>query len=266
MNRRLVRHVVSAILLFLAVVVISKEIPRRIAHLSYERYISRCRPPGQVYKDFGVQVPAGFTGLGIDVSFYSCPADWSQVRRMRVGDHRIGFVYLRATSGLDTDGAFADYWSQVEQAKLPKGAYHFFYPDQDPAAQAHHFLSVVNLQKGDLPPVLDVEDNRSNLSPDEVRRSIFVWLSIVERASRQRAIIYVNRTFYDLYIKGYFTKNPIWIAAYDMKEAPVLSDGRQWLIWQFSNKGRVNGFSEPVDLNVVRDSLPVLLRLAKNTD
>ena len=42
-----------------------------------------------------------------------------------------------------------------------------------------------------------------------------------------------------------------------MYTKPVLSDGREWVFWQYSHKGRLNGYSGKekfIDLNVFNGS------------
>src|ERR1022692_3007397 len=49
-------------------------------------------------------------------------------------------------------------WRGAGEAGLLRGAYHFFHPTVPAAAQAESFIrSVVRLEPGDLPPVLDLE-------------------------------------------------------------------------------------------------------------
>jgi GH25 family lysozyme M1 (1,4-beta-N-acetylmuramidase) len=58
------------------------------------------------------------------------------------------------------DKNFAKNWIELENRKIRRGAYHFFAPDVPAEIQFETFKKAVNLKKGDLPPILDVE-NRS---------------------------------------------------------------------------------------------------------
>ena len=71
---------------------------------------------------------------------------------------KIGFAFIKATEGLNNvDNAFRRNWIKTKEAKMPRGAYHFFVPSKSGKAQAESFINNVVLEKGDLPPVLDIE-------------------------------------------------------------------------------------------------------------
>jgi lysozyme len=90
---------------------------------------------------------------GIDVSHYQGVVDWQQVAQ-----NGMAFAFAKATEGITyVDPQLAANWDGIRVAGLVRGAYHFFEPNDDAAQQAQHFLSTVQLQPGDLPPVLDVE-------------------------------------------------------------------------------------------------------------
>ena len=54
-------------------------------------------------------------------------------------------------------GNFDHNFRKAQQYGLVRGAYHYFSPGISGDLQAHHFINSVPLEKGDLPPVLDVE-------------------------------------------------------------------------------------------------------------
>lgn len=58
------------------------------------------------------------------------------------------------------DPHFADNWYGMREAKLYRGAYHFFLADDDPVEQAKHYTNTLGkLRSKDLPPMLDVEQD-----------------------------------------------------------------------------------------------------------
>lgn len=61
-------------------------------------------------------------------------------------------------------------------------------------------------------------------------------------------IIYTTWEFYKRYLTQNFTNNPIWIR--DIQSTPQLDDGREWLFWQYTNRGELEGIQTLVDLNV----------------
>jgi GH25 family lysozyme M1 (1,4-beta-N-acetylmuramidase) len=66
----------------------------------------------------------------------------------------LDFMFVKATEGLTlTDPNFAGNWAVLGGAGLHRGAYHEYHPEDDPLAQAQHFVSAVKahgLQPGDM--------------------------------------------------------------------------------------------------------------------
>jgi lysozyme len=89
---------------------------------------------------------------GIDVSHYQPNIDWQAVAAGGVS-----FAFIKATEGgALVDGMFESHWAQAKRAGVLRGAYHFFRPKLDAAAQARHFLAQLR-DPGELPPAVDVE-------------------------------------------------------------------------------------------------------------
>ncbi|MFZ9694375.1 MAG: glycoside hydrolase family 25 protein [Chitinophagaceae bacterium] len=209
---------------------------------SYQRAIKAKFP------EFGIQMPAQFLIHGIDVSRYQKKVAWQEVVNMEVLGVRIGFCFIKATEGRDhIDNRFHHNWRAVQKVGLPRGAYHFFIASQPGLAQARHFLEEVNFLPGDLPPVLDIEQlNRTSVSV--MRREALRWLEEVEKVTGVKPIIYTNIDFYNKYLGEDFDDYPLWIAHYYRTDAPALN--RNWLFWQHSDIGNVNGIDAKVDFNV----------------
>jgi len=200
------------------------------------------------YPEFGIGVPANFPIHGIDVSKYQDRIDWSEVSAMNVDDIKIGFAFIKATEGLgNIDGSFRRNWKKSKEAGVVRGAYHFFLPTKSGTKQAENFINTVELEIGDLPPVLDVEQTYG-VSPDKIRKEVRAFLDATEIVYGVRPIIYTNVDFYNQYLKGFFDDYPLWVAHYLRKDQPRIT--REWLFWQHSESGRVNGIYSRVDFNV----------------
>ena len=128
-----------------------------------------------------------------------------------------------------------------------RGAYHFFIGSKDGRLQAENFIDKVDLQTGDLPPVLDVEQlNGNNIIM--LRKEIKEWLAVAENYYRVKPIIYTNVDFYNRCLGSEFDEYPLWVAHYYQPNQPRLKRG--WMFWQHSDEGRVNGIISKVDFNV----------------
>ena len=201
-----------------------------------------------VYPGFGIPVPTGFELLGIDVSHHQGPIRWKAVGDMREKSLRLTFAFMKATEGLSRkDPRFGRNWRLAGKAGMIRGAYHFFLPDRSGSEQARHFISNVRLAKGDLAPVIDVEETYG-ATPEKVRSRVREWLSTVERHYGIRPIIYTNVSFYNQILGSEFDRYPLWVAHYIKRDRPRIA--RDWSFWQFSETGRVNGIVEKVDFNV----------------
>ena len=113
--------------------------------------------------------------------------------------------------------------------------------------QAKNFMKKVELETGDLPPVLDVEKT-NGASAEIIRREVKEFLDVMEMNYRVKPIIYTNIDFYNRYLKDYFDGYPLWVAHYLQPHKPRIK--RQWTFWQHSEAGRVNGIFARVDFNV----------------
>lgn len=211
-------------------------------------WFKRSQPDFEHYPDFGIEIPANFSIHGIDVSKYQERVNWRAVKEMEAGDVRIGFVFIKATEGLgNMDRQFKRNWDHAGEAGFPRGAYHFFLATKSGADQAENFIRRVDLQKGDLPPVLDVEQTYG-VSSEKLRTGVKSFLERLEAHYGVKPIIYTNVDFYNKYLKGEFDDYPLWVAHYLKKDRPRIA--RNWAFWQYSETGNVNGIRGKVDFNV----------------
>jgi lysozyme len=214
------------------------------------------------YPEFGIDIPTNYSIHGIDVSKYQNRIDWDEVRAMNVDDVTIGFTFIKATEGLgNVDPLFVRNWKQAKQAGIARGAYHFFYATKSGSAQASNFINTVTLEDGDLPPVLDVE-GIYGVSPDKLRKEVTAFLDATELVYGVKPIIYTNVDFYNQYFKGYFDNYPLWVAHYLQKDRPRIT--RNWLFWQHSEAGHVNGIFTRVDFNVFNGDNDAFTKLLIN--
>lgn len=181
---------------------------------------------------------------GIDVSHYQKEIDWNTV-----AEQDVEFAFVKATEGQTyRDSIFCHNWSEMKRVGIKRGAYHFYRPSIDPLQQVENFVEAVEMDKGDLPPVLDFEQigkkNRIELITD-----LQIWLNEVEENYQIKPIIYTNQKLYNLYIKNNFDDYIVWIARYNTK-APDMPFTQGWTFWQYGNKGRIDGIEGDVDFNV----------------
>ena len=200
------------------------------------------------YESFGIDVPVGYALHGIDVSRHQGNISWRAVKNMQVADIRFNFVFMKATEGVTmVDPYFKRNWKSSKEMHLPRGAYHYYLANKSGADQASNFIKTVKLEKGDLPPVVDVEQLR-NANPELMRLELKLFLNMIETHYNVKPIIYSYVDFYQRYLGKEFDNYPLWIAHYLQKERPRIK--RDWLFWQFNEAGRVDGILPHADFNV----------------
>ncbi len=200
------------------------------------------------YREFGIPIPTKYTVHGIDVSRYQQIINWDAVKGMNVEGVQISFAFIKATEGNGSvDLHFRRNWRKTKEAGMTRGAYHFFIATKDGTAQAKNFVKCVKLEKGDLPPVLDVEQTYG-VSKTILQQRVKAFLYAAELAYGVKPIIYTNADFYKQYLKDGFDEYPLWVAHYLRPLAPRIE--RDWHFWQHSESGRVNGIPGKVDFNV----------------
>jgi lysozyme len=201
-----------------------------------------------LYPDYGIELPLGYKIHGIDVSSYQGNIYWPAVAQMQDQDVHIKFAFIKATEGLkNVDKKYKRNWQQAKEANIIRGAYHFFLATKSGRLQAQNFIRTVQLQPGDLPPVLDVEE-LYGVRPDSMRSRVNAWLITVENTYHVKPIIYTGASFYKNFLGHDFDDYPLWIAHYFVKEKPGVADG--WSFCQHNAAGKVNGIKTRVDFNV----------------
>lgn len=209
---------------------------KTVLYISLLLFLVSCKKETERLTTYGVH--------GLDVSHYQSRIDWDKVY-----SNNIEFTFVKATEGEELkDSLFLNNWSELKRVGIKRGAYHFFRPTLSVAKQACNFIESVDLQPGDLPPVLDVEVT-NNASPVVITSRVRTWLEIVEMHYNTRPIIYTNLKFYETYLAKDFADYPIWIARYNYAE-PKLSVHDEWVFWQYGNRGRMEGIAGDVDFNV----------------
>jgi lysozyme len=212
-----------------------------------ERYSHRIssRQPSNFYlhkriKKYAIQ--------GIDVSHHQGNIAWQDVKHADT-TQTIQFAFIRATVGTDKDRRFQDNWKDAGSNGLSRGAYHYYWSDVNSSIQAAHFIQTVSLVKGDLPPVLDIEDVSNIQDKRALRKGLKNWIKIIEAHYGVRPIIYSGEAFYTNVLKtdAYFKEYPrIWIANYNVVDSPRIS----WDFWQYTDRLVISGIQTLVDGNV----------------
>lgn len=208
--------------------------------------------------------PEGYNVRGIDISHYQNNIKWEKLRNASINNDPVRFVIIKATEGKDLfDDDFNDNFFQAKENDFIRGAYHFFVPGIDAAAQARFFLHQVHLVPGDLPPVLDIEKT-GKLTKKELQKEVKIWLNIVEEHYKVKPIIYTGYKFKMDYLNdSVFNKYPYWIAHYYINKLEYKGN---WIMWQHTDCGKVDGIKGFVDCNIFNGTVQDLLSFTLKED
>jgi lysozyme len=256
-RRRKSNKKISYFIFFLILLFSSLVILERNKHLIYRviySYDQKSRPYNYYVNYFN-----NFSVFGIDVSLYQGKIDWLQLTTKQ----QIDFVFIRATAGVDkVDYKFYNNWGHAKKYNILRGAYHYYRPNENSSQQADNFINTVNLEKGDLPPVLDIEEYSKVQSIRSLKSGLLNWLNIVENHYGITPILYTYNKFYvNLFFNdSRFDKYTIWLAWYNVNKNPneVL---KHWSFWQFTDRGTVKGIDGYIDINIFNGNIDDLNKL-----
>lgn len=192
-----------------------------------------------------------FTVKGVDVSAYQGKIDWKEL-----ASNDISFAFIKATEGSTyIDERFDKNIKGIQKTDLACGAYHFMSFESSGKSQAANFISKVDPDMIDLPPVVDVElygkyhDNPPSF--ELVEEILGELLAELTEEYGRKPIIYTNLHAYLLYIVGVFDEYDIWMC--DLTDEPELYGDTNWKFWQYSHTGILSGYSggeKHIDMNV----------------
>ena len=147
-------------------------------------------------------MPFSYNVHGIDISHYQGVVDWAMLSNTQNdAEFPLRFLFMKATEGGDlTDDTFQQNFQRAKDWGFLRGAYHYFIPTTDARKQAQFFISQVNLQPGDLPPVLDIEVSPKRKMQQQFVQNVKTWLDVVEAYYGVKPILYASYKFKEKYL------------------------------------------------------------------
>ena len=209
---------------------------------------------------YGVCIPVGNYIYGIDVSRHQGAIEWDKVSETQSSEVPLDFVFIKATEGGDfKDENFDKNFQSAKEKNMIRGVYHYYIPYTPAKKQANFFIDNVDLQLGDLPPVLDVEVKPKNMTSEALQDSVKIWLDVIEKHYKVKPILYTSYKFKSKHLSQiHFDQYPYWIAHYYVSSVRYEGD---WMFWQYTDVGIIPGIKELVDLNVFNGTKEELLHL-----
>lgn len=203
--------------------------------------------------------------IGIDVSKWNGNIDWKKVK-----DSGIDFAMIRAGYGQNMiDSCFEKNISECNKVGLPCGAYWFSYAYTTTMAkkEASYILEAVKPYKLEYPIAYDFEyDSVDYAKRNGVKITKQIATALLEAfcGEIEKAKYYcLNYSNID-YLNNYFDasvqkKYGLWLAQWNNNAEP----SRTCQIWQYSEKGIVNGINGTVDMNRCYVDFPAIIKANK---
>ena len=192
---------------------------------------------------------------GIDVSKYQGEIDWKKVAATDI-DYAIIRVGIRGygSGKLVVDETLEDNLKGARQARIPMGVYFATQAVsvEEAKEEAELVLESIKGYKLEYPVCIDVEEvadseaRTANLTKEERTEYVITFLETIKEAGYD-VMIYGNlKSFCGMMDITKLEEYPLWFAYYDSEiYFPYRID-----MWQYSEKGKIDGIKEEVDLNI----------------
>ena len=188
--------------------------------------------------------------IGIDISAWQDQIDFKKVKEAGVEFVIIRIGFGHKNNELILDKRFKEYISGAKEAKLKIGLYFYSYAKntKETIEQAKWIINELNGEKLDLPIAFDWEDwskfNSYNVSLTDINDIAESFIKEIND-NGYTGMIYSSK----YYLENIWNLNkyPTWLAHYTKQT----NYDREYLLWQFSNQGKVNGINTDVDLDIL---------------
>lgn len=182
---------------------------------------------------------------GIDISAYQgINIDFNKVKASGVE-----IVYIKATEGVTFDSpGFKLQYAKARSVGLKIGFYHYMKAN-DPVAEAEHFLTSTQGLEVDCKYAIDIEETQGR-SVAEISYSVRVFADYIISQGKD-VCIYTGDSFYATNLNSTVRDIPLWIAHYGVLKPNVSN----YVGFQYSSTGSVDGVKGVVDMNVFNDGI-----------
>lgn len=193
------------------------------------------------------------TYRGIDVSAYQGFIDYSKVKNAG-----IQVVYIKASEGTTlVDPYFRTNYDNAKSQGLKIGFYHFVRArNMDEAEkEAMFFHSVISGTNPDCRLAMDFEVF-DGLGSERINQISFAFLRKLQDLTKKECVVYSDeynaRTVFSRELASLY---PLWIAEYDVNVPTSTGNWEEWIGFQYSDKGRIDGINGNVDLDKFTDGI-----------
>lgn len=149
---------------------------------------------------------------------------------------------------------YYDYrYRKCKEIGIPIGFYHWLSSKSEPEDQAVKYYSLTKDYDNDILHMLDIEGGgevwSASITPENYARR---FLSKYKQLSGNDMLIYSGRCFIEENFSADFQANHLWwIAEYGSQCRVPINCRNNFVAWQYSESGRLNGMTTAVDLDIL---------------
>lgn len=187
--------------------------------------------------------------LGIDVSSYQGKPDWKKISKT------VKVAILRVHQKTGVDASFEHNYKGATENGVLVGVYKYSYAKSVAEAEkeADAVLSVLNKRALDFPVFYDLEwSEQRKLGKDAVSKIAKAFLNRISKAG-YKVGIYCNVDWYKNVLDTKTLNYDYWLAAYPANDTGTVQERlnpNTGIGWQYSSKGKVDGISGNVDMDL----------------
>lgn len=194
--------------------------------------------------------------LGVDVSHHQGKIDWEKVKEdgYEFAIIRIGYRGYGTEGTLNLDNRFHENIKDAQRAGLDVGVYFFAQAinEEEALEEAEFVLKHVKGYKLELPVAYDPESilydeaRTDDVTGEQFTKNAKVFCKRIRKAGYE-PMIYSNMLWeaYELDLEK-LSDYPIWYADYE----PLPQTPYDFVMWQYTSRGTVDGIDGSVDLNI----------------
>ncbi len=191
---------------------------------------------------------------GIDVSEFQGEIDWKAVKDEGIDFAMIRLGFRGSESGkLVLDSRFKKNLKGAKRAGLDVGVYFFSQAitPEEAIEEARYVLKHIRGKGVNYPVAFDMEpidgtERAAKLTKQQKTEAADAFCQVIDRNGRT-PMVYGNPQWLNKHIdRSYLTEYGTWLAHY----IEITGYSKDYMMWQYTDSGSVNGISGPVDMNL----------------
>ncbi len=186
---------------------------------------------------------------GVDISLWQ--SDLKDMSLLK--NEGYDFAIIRISEGQSKDSAFEQHYENAGKAGVARGVYVYTHANSEAKAiaEANYLLKILNGRKLELPIFMDLESADINFAWNHKITSWVLAFGETIKTGGYRWGTYASKSWYVNKMDIQALRDAgaiIWVTDYNGKGHDIDHD-----IWQYDNKGRVNGYNSNLDMNLLYD-------------